>query len=283
MGGACADMLAKKCDQIEAWSSLGQEMACFRLEISSGPIAHQLVGFHQRAEGLGIFSGGDCADLLAGNCAQIETRPSLGQETACFRLKIPSGPAALLLVGLQQRAEGGGIFLGGACADLSAQNCDQIETWPSFGQETACFRLKIPSGPAALLLVGLHQRAEGGGIFLGGACADLLAKNCAQIETWPSIGQEVACFRLKIPSGPIAHQLVGLRQRAEGGGIFLGGSCSDLLAKNCAQVETWPSIGEEVACFRLKISSGPMARRLVGLRQRAEGVAFSWAALALTC
>ena len=133
--------------------------------------------------------------------------------------------------------------MGGACADLLAKNCDQIETWPSLGQETACFRLKIPSGPAALLLVGLRQRAEGGVIFSGGACADLLARNCAQIETWPSIGEEAACFRLKISSGPVPHQLVGFRQRAEDGGIFLGGACADLLAKNCAQVETWPSIG----------------------------------------
>merc|ERR1712112_210449 len=178
-------------------------------------------------EGGGIFLGGARADLLAKNCDQIETWPSFGQETACFCLKIPSGPAALRLVGLHQRAEGGGIFLGGARADLLAENCAQIETWPSLGQEAACFRLKIPSGPAALLLVGLQQRAEGGGIFLGGACADLLAQNCDQIETWPSFGQETACFRLKIPSGPAALLIVGLRQRAEGGGIFMGGACAN--------------------------------------------------------
>ena len=52
----------------------------------------------------------------------------------------------------------------------------------------------------------------------------------------PSIGQEAACFCLKISIGPMAHQLVGLCQRAEGGGIFLGGACADLLAKNCAQI-----------------------------------------------
>ena len=112
--------------------------------------------------------------------------------------------------------------MGGACADLLAKNCAQIETWPSIGQEVACFRLEISSGPMARRLVGLRQRAEGGGIFLGGECAGLLAKNCAQIETWPSIGQEVAFFRLEIPSGPTPHQLVGLRHRAEGGGHFLG-------------------------------------------------------------
>ena len=121
-------------------------------------------------------------------------------------------------------------------------------------------------------LVGIRQRTEGVGIFLGGAGAGLLSKNCAQIETWPSIGQGPACFRLKISIRPMTHKLVGLRQRAEGVGIFLGGAGAGLLSKNCAQIATWPSIGQGPACFRLKISTGPMVRQLVGLRPRAKGV-----------
>ena len=75
-----------------------------------------------------------------------------------------------------------------------------------------------------------------------------------------------AFFRLKIAIGPTVHQLAGLRHRAEGGGIFSGGACADLLATNCAQIEALLSLVQEMACFRLKIPSGPMARRLVGLR-----------------
>ena len=88
------------------------------------------------------------------------------------------------------------------------------------GKEAACFRLKISIGPIAYQLAGLHRRAEGGGIFLGSDGADLLTKNCALAETWLPIGQEAACFCLGISTGPISHQLVGLLQRAEGGGIF---------------------------------------------------------------
>ena len=87
----------------------------------------------------------------------------------------------------------------------------------------------------------------------------------------------------------MALRLVGISSRAEGGwvvgggGISLGGACADLLAKNCARIETWPSLSQEMACLRLKISSGAMAGRLVGLRQREEVGAISWAALALIC
>ena len=95
----------------------------------------------------------------------------------------------------------------------------------------ACFHLKIATRPTARQPVGLRQRAEGGGIFLDGSGAATLSKNCAQIETWPSIGQVAACFRLEIAIGPIAHQLAGLRRRAEGGGIFSGGAGADLLSK----------------------------------------------------
>ena len=161
--------------------------------------------------------------------------------------------------------------MGGAGADLLPKNCARVKTWPSIGKWAACFRLEVSIGPMAHQQVGLRRRAEGGGIFLGGDGDVTLSKNCAQIETWPSIGNEAACFRLKIAIGPIAHQLLGLRQRAEGGGIFLGGAGAGLLSKNCPQRETRPSIGLGAGCFRLKIAIGPIAHQLVGLRRRAEG------------
>ena len=80
-------------------------------------------------------------------------------------------------------------------------------------------------------LEGLSQREKDGGIFPDGDCAGLLAKNRARVETWLSIGKELAFYLPEIPSGAITLRIDGFRSRAESDGIFLGGACADLLAK----------------------------------------------------
>ena len=55
--------------------------------------------------------------------------------------------------------------------------------------------IKRADGPSASMS---SPTRRGRGIFLGGASADLLANNCARIETWPSSGNEIECYCMEI-------------------------------------------------------------------------------------
>ena len=151
---------------------------------------------------------------------------------------------ALRLVRTRRRAKGGGHFLGRGSPwlvyEISREDRNMAPDRPGDGLLTSG-NIKRGDGPSASRP---PRCAKGGGIFLGRDCAGSLTKYCEQIETWPSIGQEMDCYCLEIPSGAMALRLVGPRRRAKGGCILLGGCRPGSLTKYCERIKTWPSIGQ---------------------------------------